>query len=274
MINQCKSVIFFFLTDEKYLLSFLRITKFNVDQACARFERTCLVSKIFPAYYDIDIDKEFERSLKFFSGGFVYPLRYRDELGRKVLVMRQGKRDCDEFSSVDVLKMVRFAVTMAMEDEENQIAGFILIIDYEDMTLKHMLSPVDMKVAMDVLKTCVGMRHKQYLLVNMSKVSQMAVELCKTFMSEKMKNRLTIINDKSELENHIKSLSCLPKELGGETPEAELIADFIELLKKNRDIFKKSWEAEIDWDKVPEEKLSTENYHFDEIGSFRKLQID
>lgn len=245
-----------------------------MDQACARFERNYLLGKLFPAYYDFDIDKDFERALKFFESGFVYPLRARDEMGRKILVMRQGKRNCDEFSSADVLRMVRYAAILALEEEENQVAGFVLLIDYEDLTLKHLLTPMEMKVGMEALKTCVAMRQKKYLLMNMSKVSQMAVELCKTFMSEKMRNRITVINDKNELENHFKSISCLPKEFGGEIPEAEYVKEFIELMKKNRHIFKQTLEAEIDWSKVPEDKISPEDFQFDEMGSFRKLQID
>lgn len=250
------------------------MTKFNVDQACQRFERNYLISKVFPDYYDFDIDMEFERAVKFFEGGFCYPLPDRDALGRKILILRQGKRDCDQYSSADVLRFCRFAVGMTLEEEENQIAGFVLLLDYEDMTLKHLLSPIDLKVAMEYLKTCTGMRHKQYFLMNMSKVSQMAVELCKTFMSDKMKNRITILNDKSDLENSFKSLSMLPKELGGVKPEAEIVKKFLDDFKKNREIFKDSWQAEINWDKVPADKISAEDYQFDEIGSFRKLQID
>lgn len=250
------------------------MTKFNVDQACQRFERNFLVQKVLPDYYDIDFDKEFERAITFFESGFCYPLPDRDALGRRIIVLRQGKRDCDQYSSVDVVKLVRFAVSMVLEEEENQIAGFIMLLDYEDMTIKHLLSPIDLKVGMEYLKSCTGMRHKQYFLVNMSKVSQMAVELCKTFMSEKMKSRITILNDKSDIENNFKSLSMLPKEFGGVKPEAEIVKDFIENFKTHREIFKLSFQAEINWDKVPADKITAEDYQFDEIGSFRKLQID
>lgn len=262
-----------FSTDEAFLTMFLRISKYNVDNACQRFEQNFLVPYRYPDIYSYKLDDEWERSMKMIDQGYGYTLPERDSEGRKVMIIRQGKRDIEEFSSEAALRTMRLCICVAMEEPESQISGFVMIFDYTDMQLKHLFSPMEMKIGMEYLKTTVSFRQKKYLITNISKVSQMAVELCKTFMSEKMKSRISIVGEIENMKSHFQPLSILPKEFGGERPQSEIIKEFKKLCEEKRHLIEPGWVAEIDLKNVPAEKLSGD-YQFDDIGSFRKLEID
>jgi hypothetical protein len=252
---------------------YLRMTKFNVDLACQKFEKTFLFPKRYPLYYQCDYTEDFDKMMKLLEKGFCYPLPGTDSDGRTVIIFQQAKRDVDEHSSVDVLRYLRFALSVLLDDPVVQIGGIVLLFDYEDFEMKHIIPPYDLKVGMEQTK-CISVRQKEYLLMNMSKVSQITVEVIRTFMTEKMNNRIKIVGgDRSNLKDYFKSMSMLPTKFGGEQSEAEAIKIFRKKCEEKKSLMDSTWKAEINWENVPAEKLEGD-YQFEDMGSFRKLEID
>lgn len=251
---------------------YLRLAKYNVDKACQKFEQTFLFQKRHPHLYQCDYTEDFDKMMKLLDGGYCYPIPGYDSEGRKVVVFQQANRDCDVHSPIDIMRFVRFVLAVELENPETQIGGMVLLFDYENMELKHLMPPTELKQGMEYLKA-VGVRQKQYLLMNMTKVSQITLEVMKTFMSEKLKSRINIIGDRENLKNHFQPISMLPKKFGGEQNEAEVIKIFRKTCEEKLPFMDATWKAEIIWENVPAEKLDND-YQFEDMGSFRKLEID
>lgn len=257
--------------DENFLLIFLRLTKYNVDQACQRYEKFFILPKKFPNHHCGKVEN-IEKCLELYDSGYFYPLPERDEEGRKVLVLNVIRRDVDKFSVSDIIQCVSYVLTILLEEPENQIAGFSIILNHTDVQLKNMLTPTDLKIVFESMKSSITIRQKKLLLVHNSTVVSKILEFCSMIISDKIKERIVILKDISDLRQHVKPQSILPKEFGGDRDEAEMIAEFRKILIKKRDVYIKSITYEVDWTKVPKAKL--EEDEFENIGSFRKLEID
>jgi hypothetical protein len=249
------------------------MAKFNVDRACEKFEKTFLFPKRYPLYYQCDYTEDFDKMMKLLDSGYCFAVPGTDSEGRTVVIFQQSKRNVEEFSVVDVMRFVRFTLSVILEDPIVQIGGIVMLFDYEDFEMKHLIPPLELKIGMELVKSY-SIRQKEYFLMNMSKVSQITLEVIKTFMSEKMKNRIKIVGgDRLNLKDHFKSISMLPTKFGGEKSEEEIIKIFRKRCEELKPLMDSTWKAEINWDKVPAEKLESDS-QFEDMGSFRKLEID
>jgi hypothetical protein len=257
--------------DENFLLCFLRLSKFNVDQACQRYEKFFILPKKFPNHLDRTV-QNIDKCLELYDSGYFYPLPERDEDGRKVVVLNVARRDVDKFGAVEAIQCVSYVLTTLLEEPENQISGFSVILDHTDVQLKHMFTPMDIKVVFETMKTSLSVRQKKLLVIHNSTFVAKIMEFCSLIISDKMKERIVLMKEVGELGDHVKPKSILPKELGGNRTEADLITEFRKKMIEKRDVFAETLTFEVDWTKVPKEKL--EKDEFENIGSFRKLEID
>jgi len=155
------------------------------------------------------------------------------------------------------------------EEEETQICGYSLILDFSNVTLKQMscFSIKDMIETADALNNGSG-RNKQMILVNLPSFAVFMIEMAKKSMKEKLRERIVLVKSMEEVGNFIKPSSILPKEFGGELSEQEHLSRF--MVKYN--------EHQSKLDEIylkPEVNLETQKKIVNEtVGSFRKLDID
>lgn len=112
-----------------------------------------------------------------------------------------------------------------MEDEENQIRGFVHMVDCSGLGLKHMtlFTP---KEAVRIVKNCeriIPMRHKTVIAFNLSSSIKFAVDFGMALISEKMRKRINFFKDIGECDVIEKDI--LPKEYGGKVPMKEMIGE-------------------------------------------------
>jgi CRAL/TRIO domain len=184
--------------------------------------------------------------------------------------MNHSRFDIDKNSTGDVFPLLYHGLATVLEDERSQICGIDCILNYNDVTFKY-VSSFTVKQHVDFVQFLLNStpgRFKGIYLVNMPAFANNLLSFAKLAMSEKMKSRLHLVKNFEELSKFIDA-KVLPKEFGGEVPEAEIIEKFIECFEKNEDKLKVTNCFEIDL-----EKLAVDGDEMESVGSFRKLEID
>lgn len=232
-------------------------------------ERMFLAKNRYPFFKDFN-SKVFEKNAKLLDSGFCVPLKERNEEGAKIVMIRLNKWNPDEFNAYDVITTFVYIMSILLEEEESQIAGFVTIFDLSDISMKHLLTPGDSLEFFDFLKNCAPVRQKGNFLVNLPQIVNFILQIARSVLSEKLQKRIYIVN-KDELKDRINP-EILPQEYGGKLTCAEMMTHFrgqMDAFKKYADMF---WDFEIDLSKVPADKIYSKDE--ENTGSFRKLQID
>lgn len=243
-----------------------------MNEVFQTFERACYVNKRYPQFFDFN-DKDIKKAMKLFETGFCYPLTERDEDGRKIVLMQTRKLNLDHYTIHDAAKLFFFVVAVLLEEEETQIAGLVYIFDHGSITLRHVMSPIDVRDFIDFVKKCSTSRQKEMYVVNLPSFANVLIELFKAAMSDKLKKRLFVLKNLNDLRKNIKP-SLLPRELGGTRSEAEMMQDFMKLKEEKENLIFAIIDKrnDINWSKVPPEQIGAEDGGT--VGSFRKLEID
>lgn len=95
------------------------------------------------------------------------------------------------------------------------------------------------------------------------------LDVARTTLSDKLKQRIVLAKNMHDLKNFIDP-KILPREHGGQIPEAEQIETFNVFFRSVRPKLEEIKKREVDWSKVPD--LSSKSK--EAVGSFRKLEID
>jgi CRAL/TRIO domain len=157
-----------------------------------------------------------------------------------------------------------------LEEEETQIAGVATIIDHEGISMKHtaLFTVSDIVDFANCMKSAVG-RYKQLFLVNLPTFAVFLLDVARSTLSDKLKQRIVLPKNMADMKNYI-DISMLPKEHGGVMPEAEHMEIYNEYFRNVRPKLDEIKGRVIDWTKVPDLKNSSA----ETVGSFRKLEID
>lgn len=87
------------------------------------------------------------------------------------------------------------------------------------------------------------------IMINLPSFANVMLEIAKKVMSEKLRNRITLLKDMSELESEI-DISILPTENnGGSISESEMLKSFRELSDQRIEMIK-SIDLGVDWERV------------------------
>lgn len=174
------------------------------------------------------------------------------------------------FFQILLLRLSIVVSASLLEEEETQIAGVATIIDHEGITMKQtsLFSVTDIVDFANCLKNAVG-RYKQLFLVNLPTFAVFLLDVARSTLSDKLKQRIVLPKNMQDLQNYIDP-SLLPKEFGGLLTENEHMEIFNEYFRSVRPSLEKIKGRVVDWSKVPDIKAKTS----EAIGSFRKLEID
>jgi hypothetical protein len=91
-----------------------------------------------------------------------------------------------------------------------------ILFDYSEthLNLFGLLSFTDHKNLTEILMKVVPFRVKAIFILNLPSFAQHILEFALKFLSKKMKERVTLLKDASELKNYV-DVSLLPKEYNG-----------------------------------------------------------
>lgn len=123
-------------TDSSFLLRFLRTSKFNIQIACQRLQKYLATRQIYSDWhFKLDVDDPL--IAKSIHDGLIIPLPDRTPEGRRILIHRLHTIDVNAISPIDCLRYVQSCYETLLDDEESQIAGYVSILDYNGLNLKH-----------------------------------------------------------------------------------------------------------------------------------------
>ncbi|KAF5272788.1 hypothetical protein FQA39_LY07815 [Lamprigera yunnana] len=222
--------------DSKFLLRFLRFTKFSVVQAQEALERYLLLRQSYGIAFNT-LDVNLPKMEELIDVGFLFVCPKRDERGRIVYIVRPGVFDMNKYTNEDILRVAAMAFETLIEDEENQVRGFVYIIDGQGVGLSYitLFTPKEVvRLTKNGEKTVPG-RHLEIHGFNMHPSMKFVADFALSLVSEKIRSRVRIHTD---LEQFVTTcnidVSILPKEFGGVMPMIEMIALWKrQLLKAN-----------------------------------------
>jgi hypothetical protein len=110
------------ITDDTFLLQFLRIRKYNIQNTFKSFENFFIFRQKYTKWLILSND-EMEKVWKLFDRGYAYPLIERDNEGKKIILIQVRKFDTKIFNSCDAIRLLVLIVSTLMEEEETQITG-------------------------------------------------------------------------------------------------------------------------------------------------------
>ncbi|CAH1119894.1 unnamed protein product [Phaedon cochleariae] len=211
--------------DSSFLLRFLRFKKFHVTLAQEALERYVLLRQTFGVAFNcLDITIPMMQELT--NLGYMFACPKRDSKGRRVIVTRPGVFDLDKFMNGDMCRIHGIVYETLMEDEENQVRGFVHFADGQGVGFAY-LTLFTIKEAVRIVKNgerTLPMRHKEIHGIHVHPSMKFALDFGMSLISEKIKSRVKLYSNLQEAldSGHIER-DILPKEYGGTMPMSEMI---------------------------------------------------
>lgn len=273
--------------DDAFLLRFLRAKKFSVPMAQQTLLKYLNLKTIFPSM-TTDLDFLSSPIKEIFANGYLYVSPIRDQHGRRVILARAENFNPHIWNSSTQAKAHFIALETLLEDAENQVLGFTHICDMYGISTAHVTiwRPVDFGRILKYGEQSWPARHKAIHGINVPSTVKFVLDFARRTVSNKMRERFTVYSTMSEFHKKCDP-ACLPKELGGTIPMAEMIQWWMREMAAKRDIVMALDKMKIlsdrgiirKHDKNYNLSLSTVHAemkaHMDSVaGSFRKLEVD
>ncbi|KAL3275903.1 hypothetical protein HHI36_020638 [Cryptolaemus montrouzieri] len=236
--------------DACFLLRFLRFKKFSVTLACEALERYVLLRQTFGVAFCC-LDIRIPQMIDLTNLGYMFASPKRDKNGRRVIIARPGVFDLDKFTQGDMCRIHGIVYETLMEDEENQVRGFVHFADGKGVGFPY-LTLFTIKEAVRIVKNgekTLPMRHKEVHCINAHPSMKFAIDFGMTLISEKIKKRIKLY---TTLDHYLETSSLdrdvLPLEYGGTIPMSEMIELWKEELKRSHPILMSHDLMEVDED--------------------------
>uniref|UniRef100_A0A1L8DAJ2 Putative alpha-tocopherol transfer protein n=1 Tax=Nyssomyia neivai TaxID=330878 RepID=A0A1L8DAJ2_9DIPT len=277
--------------DASFILRFLRLKKFSVTQAQETMERYLLLRKVRNGEMFENLDMNVPEIADLLDTGYIFAVPQRDHLGRRIIMHRPGVFDVQKHKNYHLLKVHALTYETLLEEEENQIRGFVYVVDAAKIGLQHLtlFTPQEaVRIAKNAERT-VPMRHKRLIAFNINLSLKFAVDFGISLVSEKFKKRVVLCTNLEKATRYIDN-SLLPAEYGGEMPMAEMIKLFKKELEEKQSVILNNDKMGLKLDMYPPEALEGSlgainracGIQGDSVGStfhglqgsFRKLEVD
>ncbi|KAG4067577.1 hypothetical protein HA402_005349 [Bradysia odoriphaga] len=268
--------------DDVFLLRFLRTKKFSVPMAQQLLLKYLNLKKTFPRM-TTELDFLSSPLKEVFKNDYLFVSPVRDQHGRRVIISRAAKFDPHTWNSSIQARVYFLALETLLEDTENQVMGFSHVWDWHGVSAAHLTiwRPVDFEIFKQGEQSFPA-RHKAIHIINVQPTVKWVLDVGRRLVSSKINDRLNLYSSWSEF-NKKCDPSCLPKELGGTIPMAEMIQWWMQQMTAKRDIV-----VQLDKMKLLSDRGITETNekdrsllhaeiraHMDSVaGSFRKLEVD
>lgn len=260
-------------TDARFLLRFLRVTKFSVRAACTKLERFLYVHQACPQYFG-NLTIEDDKLQEIIDIGWIIPLPERDQFGRQVLFFRSKVIDPDRHTSANMMRAYELVMHSLYDDDAVQIAGIVFVFDDDDFSMGHvtMWSLTDIKEITSYLAKATPARFKLIVRVGLPTLARAAYDLTRSFMSDKVRQRFMILKDFSEV-GKVVNPDILPQEYGGRVPTSVLIDALKKRLKEHQPVTSLQEQMKVERKQLEDEAKSF-GIADGLVGSFRTLEVD
>ncbi|XP_070153603.1 retinaldehyde-binding protein 1 isoform X1 [Polyergus mexicanus] len=211
-----------YCTDDDFLLIFLRPCKFYPQSAFELMKRVAdFRNKHAALFYDLIPSDERDAIM---NHDVMNVLKTRDHKNRRVMIIQAGKNwDPSKVTSDQILRMLYIVHLLAIQEQETQIFGGVVIMDFDGLSMKQVkgMPPSFSMKLLNFIQDAMPLRLKEVHFVKQPFLFNMVWTMFKPFVREKLRKRMFFHgNNMSSLHTHI-PVSHLPKNYGGDLPEID-----------------------------------------------------
>ena len=140
-------------TDDDFIIRFLRAKKFDTNEAFKVLARYYEIRQQKPTLFG-SLTAEDNNIRQALLGGFPGVLESLDPFGRKVLLFFVANWEEWLFSYMHILRALLLSLEYMLEDENNQVNGFVVIIDWSGVNFKQAshITPALAKLTIDLFQ--------------------------------------------------------------------------------------------------------------------------
>ncbi|KAL8584255.1 hypothetical protein ACOMHN_034940 [Nucella lapillus] len=259
--------------DPQFLIRFLRARKFEQERAFELVLNYYRMRRDDPAIFTGLKPSAIRHVLDSY---IAYPHPTRDRLGRRVYIVHPARIDTAHYTLDEVFKAEFLNLNKMIEEEESQVRGFTIILDYRDFGMSHFLQ----------LNTQIGRRMtrlwqeafparlKHILIVNEPPFVDMVLALFTQFAKAKIISRIRHIGtDWSKLHEYIDP-ACLPACYGGTLQQDVDPQSWVEvLLQSDREMEEEGKFGFVDYTLRSDQDNKQEDAFTNMAGTFKKLDL-
>lgn len=204
-----------------FLMRFLNARKMNVEQS---FQLLCNYiryrTKHSTFFENINTsNRQIQCAVK---DGLPGVLSNRDRKGRRVLVFFANNWDHTRYTLEIIYKSLLLTLDKLLLDAQNQMSGFIFIVDWGNLTLRQTTNNINslkqVKTMLEGLQDCYPCKFKGLHLLSQPWYIEATITFIKPFLKGKATSKIFVHgNNLSSLHEHFPK-DVLPVELGGEAP--------------------------------------------------------
>ena len=124
----------------------------------------------------------------------VFTVLGRDEVGRTVVFIRYGLFDVEKLTPMAMFRYTMMFIEVLLDDEEVQIGGFRVWVDYTESVMKHygMWGIGDLKLLMDAVNKTMPIRIREIQGAKLPKFAVTIANLLLSFASSKLRDRVVV----------------------------------------------------------------------------------
>ncbi|KAK7092021.1 alpha-tocopherol transfer protein-like [Littorina saxatilis] len=259
--------------DPQFLIKFLRSRKFDQEKA---FELMLNYYRMRKEDPEIFTGLKPSNVLHVYKSHMSYPHTHRDKLGRRVYLIFPARMDTTHYTAAEAFKTEFINLNKMSEDEESQVRGYTLLIDYKDFGMSHFmqLNLAFGKRVGKIWQDTFPARMKNCLIVNEPHFIDLVMGLFTQFMKDKLVNRIRRLGtDWKKLHEYIDP-ACLPPEYGGTlTQEPDPEAWVQTLVQSDHEMEEESKYGFVDYTIGHETNKKDQDAITNMAGTFRKLNV-
>lgn len=183
--------IYFRTDDDKVLIMYLRPCKFYAKSAYELMKRIADFREKYKSILNNLIPED--EKTAFTEYDVVNVLKDRDHKGRRVLIVHCGAIwDPSKVTTDQIFRMFYLIHEAALLEEETQIKGVVVIMDYDGLGMKQVksLTPSFSLKLLGFIQDAMPLRLKEVHMVKQPFVFNMVWQVFKPFIKEKLKTRI------------------------------------------------------------------------------------
>uniref|UniRef100_A0A6M2CIE3 Putative phosphatidylinositol transfer protein sec14 midgut overexpressed n=1 Tax=Rhipicephalus microplus TaxID=6941 RepID=A0A6M2CIE3_RHIMP len=203
-------------TDAEFLLRFLRVRKYNVDEAMQTIRNYYHNRSTCKSVY-----REFIPSAVPLSARKVCMVPPgKDRQGRPIFLCNIGHWNSREVTHAVFQRACLMCLELMTSDPSAQTLGLVLILDCHDFRVENALSlkPGLIKKGLEYVQDCMPSRLKAFHVVRQTQAFDILYSLMKPFLKNKLTRRFKFHGENFESLHKDISPEELPPEFGGQTP--------------------------------------------------------
>ncbi|XP_067627410.1 alpha-tocopherol transfer protein-like [Eurosta solidaginis] len=262
-------------TDDQFLVAFLRGCKYSIEKAKHKLDNYYATRAAVPELYKNRFVND--AAIEILRSGVYLPLpKPVSPDGPRIHIARYGVFDINKYSLSDVLKVRTMLSEIQFREDDNAIVmGFMEVIDFKGLTASHVLhfNVVLVKKLVVLGDKAFPYRPKGLHFINVPSSCEKALNIAKSLLSDKIKQRFHVHSDFESLYKYIPK-ECLPAECGGSNGTIETgTKEWEKKLLSYKDYFVEEAKYGTN-EKLRRGRPVDSESLFGIDGSFRKLDID